>query len=263
MYKSLPKGLGELLTKTKKRFESNAYKQLIKAEILKNSGCFKDAIKHYLSSLMADRNNYRTYLGLGMAYKGEERYDKAIQMLEKARELSSFSTDVYFELGVCYLYSHRPTEAMECFKDAIRLDRDNLNAQMQLAVAHEYLEEYDMAILIYHSIIEQDPSCLNAYNHLAAIYMNFEEYKAAGNVFSQILKLNPEYAKAHLGMALCFDKMYQNSRALHYYKNYLDKKPHSRHSTRIKKRIEKLKNKISTAPTKENFLKLASFVSVN
>ncbi len=256
-YKSSPKGLGEFVTKTKRKFESAAYRQLIKAEVLKNSGCFKESIKHYLNSLFADRTNYKTYLGLGMAYKGEERFDKAIDALEKAKKLASYSTDVYFELGLCYLYSHKPTEAIECFKQAILLDRTNLNAQMQLAVAHEYIEEYDMAILIYHTIIESDPSYLGAYNHLAAIYMNFEEYKSAGTIFTQILKLNPEYAKAHLGMALCFDKMYQYSRALFYYKTYMEKKPHSRHGEKIKRRIEKLKNNKQTAPIKENFLKIA------
>lgn len=189
-----------------------------------------------------DRDNYRAYLGLGVAYRAEENYEKAINALLKARALSHFTSEIHFELGLCYLYAGFPCNAIDSFKTAIMLDRNNLNAQLQLAVAHELIGEFDMAILIYHTIIENDPSYLTAYNHLAAVYMNFDEYKSAGSVFSQVLKINPFYHKAILGLAICYDKMSLKSRAAHYYKLYLDKKPHSQHSAMIQKRIQKLKN---------------------
>lgn len=214
----------------------------LKADLLRNSACFKESIKYYLSSLMIDRYNYKTYLGLGIAYKTQGDYKKAIDALEKAKRMSYFTPDIHFELGICYLYSHRPCEAMNSLKNAIMLDRNNLNAQLQLAIAHEFIEEYDMAILIYQTIIENDPSFISAYNHLAAIYMNFEEFKSAGLVFSQLLKIHPDYHKAHLGLAICFDKMGQKQRAVHYYKSYMEKKPHSSHTSKIKHRITKLTN---------------------
>ena len=120
------------------------------------------------------------------------------------------------------------------------MDRTNINAQLQLAVAHEFIEEYDMAILIYHTIIENNPEFLTAYNHLSALYMNLGEFKSAGCVFSQILKVNPNFNKAYLGLAICFDKMSNIQRAMHYYKLFLNKKPHSHHCEKIKKRIAKL-----------------------
>lgn len=241
-YKSSAKGLGEFITKTKDKFKSAAYRQFLKADVLRNSACFKESIKYYLSSILIDRYNYKTYLGLGIAYKSEGRYEKAIDALEKAKKISYFTADIHFELGICYLYSNHPCEAINSLKNAILLDRNNLQAQLQLAIAHEYIKEPDMAILIYQTIIENDPSFLSAYNHLAAIYMNFEEFKSAGNVFAQILKMNPDYYKAHLGLGICFDKMSQKSGAVHYYKMYMDKKPHSHHCDRIKKRITKLEN---------------------
>ena len=239
-YKSSPKGLGEFIIRAKSACKAEAARMFLKADLLRNSACFKESIKYYLSSLMIDRYNYKTYLGLGIAYKTQGDYEKAIDALEKAKRMSYFTPDIHFELGICYLYSHCPCEAMNSLKNAIMLDRNNLNAQLQLAIAHEFIEEYDMAILIYQTIIENDPSFISAYNHLAAIYMNFEEFKSAGLVFSQLLKVHPDYHKAHLGLAICFDKMGQKQRAVHYYKSYMEKKPHSAHNIKIKHRITKL-----------------------
>ena len=241
-YKSVVQGLDSFVVRPLNSTRSAAYKLFIKADALRLANHYKESIKHYLNALLIDRKNYKTYLGLGISYKAEQNYDKAIVMLEKARSMSFFTPEIHFELGLCYLMNGRFCEAVKSFHHTISLDRTNINAQLQLGVAHEFMEEPDMAILIYHTIIENNPAFISAYNHLSALYMNLGDYKAAGNVFSQILKVNPSFNKAYLGLAICFDKMSNSSRAMHYYKIFLDKKPHSHHAEKIRKRLNKLKN---------------------
>ncbi len=241
-YQSVAHGLDSFVVKTTNFTTTQAYRLFIKADALRLANHFRESIKHYLSAIMMDRSNYRTFLGLGISYKSECKYEKAIQALEKARQMSFFTSQIHYELGLCYLLTGRFCEAIKSFHHTISLDRTNINAQLQLGVAHEFIEEPDMALLIYHTIIEKNPEFLTAYNHLSALYMNLGEFKAAGNVFSQILKVNPNFNKAYLGLAICFDRMSNKSRAIHYYKAFLDKKPHSHHGEKIKKRIEKLKN---------------------
>lgn len=252
-YKSVVQGLDSLVVKPSNFTVTPAYKLFVKADALRLANHFKESIKHYLSAILIDRNNFRAYKGLGISYKAEGNYEKAIKALETARNLSFFTSEIHYELGLCYLLTGRFCEAIKCFHHTISLDRDNINAQLQLAVAHEFIEEYDMALLIYHTIIENNPEFLTAYNHLSALYMNLGEFKAAGNVFSQILKVNPNFYKAYLGLAICFDKMSNKSRALHYYKTFLDKKPHSHHGEKIKKRIAKLKNVKTTDNDNRSF----------
>ncbi len=239
-YTSTAQGLDCFVVKASDYTATPAYKHFIKADALRLANHFKESIKHYLSSIMIDRKNYRSYLGLGISYKAEEKYEKAISALETARKYSFFTAEIHYELGLCYLMTQRFCEAIRCFHHTISLDRNNLNAQLQLAVAHECIEEYDMALLIYHTIIDNNPKYITAYNHLSALYMNLGEFKAAGNVFSQILKVNPNFNKAYLGLAICYDKTSNKTRALHYYKAFLKRKPHSHHGEKIKKRIEKL-----------------------
>lgn len=252
-YQSVVQGLDSFVVKPKNYTTTAAYKLFIKADALRLANHFKESIKHYLSAILIDRKNYRTYMGLGISYKAEQKYDKAINALEKARKLSFFTPEIHYELGLCYLITGHFCEAIKSFHHAISLDRTNINAQLQLGVAHEFIEEYDMAILIYHTIIENNPSFISAYNHLSALYMNLGEFKAAGCVFSQILKVNPNFSKAYLGLAICFDKMSNRSRAMHYYKLFLDKKPHSHHAARIKKRIAKLRNLKESNPSQPTF----------
>lgn len=241
-YKSIAQGLDSFVVKPTNYTISPAYKLFIKADALRLANHYKESIKHYLNAILIDRTNYRTYMGLGISYKAETNYEKAIKALETARKMSYFTPEIHYELGLCYLLTGRFCEAVKSFHHTISLDRNNINAQLQLAVAHEFIEEYDMALLIYHTVIENYPEFLAAYNHLSALYMNLGEFKAAGTVFSQILKVNPNFYKAYLGLAICFDKMSHKSRAMHYYKTFLDKRPHSHHSEKIRKRIEKLKN---------------------
>ena len=248
-YQSVVQGLDSFVVKPRNFTRTKSYKLFIKADALRLANHFKESIKHYLCAILMDRKNYRAYLGLGISYKAEQKYEKAIKALEKSRKLSFFSADVHYELGLCYLMTGRFCEAIKSFHHAISLDRTNINAQLQLGMAHEFIEEYDMAILIYHTIIENNKGFINAYNHLSALYMNIGEFKAAGCVFSQILKINPNFSKAYLGMAICFDKMSNKSRAIHYYKTFLEKKPHSHHGSKIRKRIEKLKELKNTETT--------------
>lgn len=252
-YQSVVQGLDSFVVKPSNYTVTSAYKLFIKADALRLANHFKESIVHYLSALMMDRDNYRIHMGLGISYKAEENYDKAIVYLEKARQMSYFTSTIHYELGLCYLMAGRFCESIKSFHHCISLDRNNVNAQLQLAVAHEFIEEPDMALLIYHTIIENNPEFLSAYNHLSALYMNLGEFKAAGNVFSQILKVNPNFYKAYLGLAICFDKMSNKSRALHYYKTFLEKKPHSHHGERIRKRLEKLRTFKNAEPEIRKF----------
>lgn len=251
-YKSVVQGLENYVVRPVNTVKNISYQSFVKAEALRLADRFKESVKFYLMSIMADRKNYKAYLGLGIAYKAQSNLKKAIVNLEKARDLASLESQVHYELGLCYLLEKRFCEAIKCFHQSVAIDKTNLNAQLQLAVAHEFIEEYDMAMLIYHTIIEKNPEFITAYNHLSALYMNLGEFKSAGIVFTKALKINPDFHKAYLGLAICHDKIANNSRALHYYKAFLDRKPHSHHSERIKKRIEKLaSNKIKFADSRQ------------
>lgn len=232
-----------------------AYKFLVKADALRLNKMFQESVKHYLSALMIERNNIQIYIGLAQSYLHLENTDKAIETLEKARNIEPNNPDIPFEIGKCFLRMGLPCVAVVNLKEAILLDKNNIEAQLQLAVAHELMEEYEIALMIYQRIMEKNPSFLKAYQHKAALLVELKQYKEAASVFVQLIKINPQYYKAVLGIGICFDKMGKTSSAIRYYKRFLTLKPNSKNAPDVISRLRQIQKAHSVS--KENFLKFA------
>ncbi len=244
-----------LIKKTSEPELKRAYKFLVKADALRLNKMFQESIKHYLSALMIERNNIQIYIGLAQSYLHLDNLDKAVETLEKAKNIEPNNPDIPFEIGKCFLRMGLPCVAVVNLKEAILLDKNNIDAQLQLGVAHELMEEKELALMVYQRIMEKHPSFLKAYQHKAALLVELERYPQAANVFAQLLKINPQYYKALLGIGICFDKMGKTSGAIRYYKRFLELKPNSKNAPDVLERLKQIQK--THCLSKENFLKLA------
>ena len=200
---------------------SEAQKYFNHAEKLRQELKYKESVEKYLYSIMMDRENYNSYLGLAISYKNLKSYNKAIQNLEKAKTLNPFDSSVQKELALCNIILGNFDNGIKYLISSIRLEPDNLEIQMQLALVHEMIEEEDMALMIYQKIIETHPQYLRAYIQKATLYMHIEDYLNSARVFKEIIKLNPEYHRAILALAICCEKLGNITIAKRYYKKYL------------------------------------------
>ena len=216
-----------------------------RADYLRTVGQYKESVSCYLQSIMLDRNNPATYLGLGKSYKYLNSYDKAIKNLEKSAEINPENYEVYYEMGICYLLKSMPEKAIQCFQKSIMLDRTQLDVQLQLALAHEIVDEPEMAMKIYDKIIEENPSYLKASSHKAALLVCQGKYIEASKLFFDILKKNKDFHRAYFGIGVCFDNMKKISEAERYYSKFLKLKPNSSHADYVKTRLNSLKEKSS------------------
>lgn len=244
-----------LIKKTSAPETKRAYRFLVKADALRINKMFQESVKHYLSALMIERNNIQIYIGLAQSYLHLDNIDKAVEVLEKAKNLEPNNPDIPFEIGKCFLRMGLPCVAVVNLKEAILLDKGNIEAQLQLGVAHELMEEYDIALMIYQRIMEKNPSFLKAYQHKAALLVELLQYQEAAGVFAQLIKINPQYYKAILGIGICFDKMGKTSGAIRYYKRFLELKPNSKNAPDVVLRLQQIQKKHCLS--KENFLRLA------
>ena len=119
-----------------------------KADLMRVKNSFKEAVGNYLNSVLLDRNNAESYLGLGICYKKLGKIGKAIKSLEKAALLDNNNYETFFELGLCQLEDKMPCKAIKCFIHAVQLEPENPEAIYHLGIAHEKCEEEDMAIKI-------------------------------------------------------------------------------------------------------------------
>ena len=232
-----------------------SYKLLVKADALRLNKMFQESIKHYLSALMLERDNIQIYIGLAQSYLYMDNIDKAIETLEKARNIEPDNAEIPFEIGKCFMRMGLPCVAVVSLKEAILLDKNNIDAQLQLGVAHELMEEYDIALMVYQRIMEKHPSYLKAFQHKAALLVELKKYHEAAGVFTALLKINPQYYIAILGIGICFDKMGKISSAVRYYKKFLEIKPNSKNAPDVVARLEQIKK--NRFQSENNFLQLA------
>lgn len=200
---------------------SIAQKYYLKAEELRQNLRYKESVDSYLQSILMDRENYTSYLGLAIAYKNLKNYNKAITNLEKADKLKPYDVSIQKELALCNIIKGEFCAGIKHLITSIKLDPQNLDLQMQLALVHEMIEEEDMALMIYQKIIETDSSYIRAYIQKATLYMHIEDYLSSAKMFIKIIKLNPNYHRAYLALAICYEKMENLNAAKRFYKKYI------------------------------------------
>lgn len=248
--------LSKFIQKRELEPQSESYILTVKAEALRLANLHKDAVEKYLQVVMLDRTNVEAYLGAAYCYKHLEKFDKAIKILESAKDFCEENFNVYLELGLCYMNTGEICKAMPNLMSAIKLDRTNLNAQIQLAHAHEFCEETDLALMIYQKIIEQNSAYIRAYEHKANLLMSLGRFKEASKVLYDVIKINPDFYRAYMGIALCFDKMNRYADAIRYYRMYLSRKPNSKDKDDILERLKDLKEKVGSSKSSNVELKI-------
>src|SRR5574344_796632 len=199
-----------------------------KADALRNNNEFQDAISFYLNAILIDRENPKSFYGLGICYKNIGNYDKAIKYFQKASELDKYYFEAFYETGICNLLRGYPEESVRNFIQAIQINPDNPDAILQLGISHELCEEPEMSLMIYQKLIENAPQYIKAYEHKSSLLMKMDMFKEASIVLNQLLKVDPEYSNAFAGIGICFDKLGKTVEAQRYYRKFLASKPFSK-----------------------------------
>jgi tetratricopeptide (TPR) repeat protein len=226
--------------------KSLAETYFMQAEELRLENKNKEAIDKYLHSLLINKNNPASYLGLAIAYKSIKNYDKAVANLKKAEKLMPFDFTIQKELALCNIINGDFENGMKHLINSIKIEPDNIDMQMQLALAHEMIEEEDMALLIYQKIIDTKPDYTRAYIQKATLYMYLEDYLNCAKVFNTVIKLKPDYYRAFLALGICYDKLGNTAAAKRYYKKYLKLSSNIENNREISKRIYKINADKST-----------------
>lgn len=229
--------------------QSTAAKYYVKAKALFLQEMYREAIPHFLSCIMIERQNIKAYLELAEAYRCLDEFEKSVDVLERAKAIAPENPQVYLYLGISYNLAQVHSLAIENLQKSINLDSNNPNAKLQLAIAHELCEEYEMALKIYESIIDVHQDFIPALQNEAALLLELNMFNEAAGCFYRILKINPDFYRAYLGIGICFDNLQMYNKALRYYRKFLQKKPKSKTAPDIMSRIAKIKNAMQSKPT--------------
>ncbi len=127
----------------------------------------------------------------------EYYYENGVAELKKAVELNKNNYKAYNALGVAYLAAENFVAAEENFKEAIRIKTDYATAYDNLGTLYYQQGNYEIAQNKFNEAISRNPYCYTAYYHLARINAKDGEYTTALNALEKVLTINPSFAYAY------------------------------------------------------------------
>lgn len=108
------------------------------------SGNYNESELSYRRATEIEKNNPLSWFNLGGAVYRQERFDEAVSLFEKNRNLSETPLQKaagLYNMGNAYLNSGDLINSIEAYKSSLRLNPDNMQAKYNLAYAQDLLEE--------------------------------------------------------------------------------------------------------------------------
>lgn len=107
---------------------------------------FGKAIDSFLKLIPKHKDNWNVNYLIGLSYKGLEKYDIAIEYLNRAIELNHQEADIYNELGIIYFIEGNILEAIKVFNQGINETNEDYKLYFNRGLGYVQLGEYNLAI---------------------------------------------------------------------------------------------------------------------
>lgn len=152
------------------------------------------AVMAYLNLSIVYIKNGDEHLMDGRNVEAVEEYNKAIEILTKARELDPKNSDVYTNLSVVYNSMDNYYEALANADKAIGLGTRNSLAHLNKIVALRNLGRITDAIDTCFEALKTDPDNYKIYNALGVLYAMNRRFEESFSQFERALETGPKRA---------------------------------------------------------------------
>ncbi|WP_395044801.1 tetratricopeptide repeat protein [Flavobacterium sp.] len=154
-------------------------------------------------------DDFENYFYESLKQKGIENYDKAIEALEKCKNIKPESAIVYFELGKNYLSQKKYKEAYDNFEKTTEIDPKNRWAWVGMYDVCYDTRDYNQAIIIVQKLTEFK---VDYKEDLTSLYMNTQQYDKALTLINELNETIGKSEKRELYKAqILQDSKYQGS----------------------------------------------------
>ena len=128
-------------------------------------------------------DEFENYYYESLKQKGIENYDKAIDALEKCKNLQPQNPVVFFELGKNYLAQKKYKDAYDNFEKVTKIDPKNRWAWVGMYDVCYDTRDFNQAILIVEKLVEFKPEYRE---DLTSLYMNTQQFDKALTLINEL-----------------------------------------------------------------------------
>ena len=196
---------------------------------LLTSGNLEEADCFFISAHNLDGTNVDALNLLGIRAYQKQRWQDAIDWLNKATQVGGKSAHTLSNLGLVFTATGEFQKAIECFNSSISLDPTTPETHNNLGNVLKKILQVDDALISYAKAIELRPNYAEAINNQGVVFLEGSKIELAIDSFLRAIQINENFSEAlnNLGNAYAssgkFDLAFQSfERALQINPLYLD-----------------------------------------
>lgn len=194
--------LEELLAEP--RFANDALVLSWISQVLQSEEKYEKAIEYLDRAININPKNPLLYYHKGDILGDIGKYKLALDSFTKAIKLNPDNADYHYAQGLAYYFLKDYKPALDSFAKAIKLNPDNADYHHSQGLAYYYLEDYKPALDSFTKAIKLNPENAQFYSEKGSVYGALEKYQLSIDVFEKSIKLNPENANYHFNQGLSY-----------------------------------------------------------
>jgi len=191
-----------------------------------------------------EQSNEEIYIQKANIFSRRDAHQKAINLLEKALEITNDKADVLSLLGMEYLFMEDFENSKRYFIQCLEQDENDYSALYNIIYCFDYLEQHEAAIDYLNHYLNKNPYCEVAWHQLGKQYFVLKDYKKSLAAYDFAIISDDCFIGAYLEKGKVLEKLKEYELAIESYTITLGlDDPTSFALLRIGKCYEKLKNK--------------------
>lgn len=191
------------------------------ARIYGDEGDLERSLEAYLRLYEREPDDIELMLHLGRIYRHLERYDDALKILEKAKDIGGDTDEVLYSFAKTYKRMHNYDKAVDYFSRAIEIKPDHAHAYDRLGNLYVLIGETDKAIEVYKKGLQVDSNHPYLNFHLAGLLRQQKRYEEAIVYYNSALRINPAWDEVLAGIAAAYLQLDKLDDALNTYRSLL------------------------------------------
>lgn len=151
--------------------------------------------------LALDPNHPDALFDLGTMYRVLQRYDDALMVLERYRDLVPDDYQVVADIGRCLSGLRRYAEAEPMLREAL-VGLDTADTRYDLGLVLDRLGRRTEATAEYRLALDRDPNHPDALNNLGVVLASQGQLNQAVPHFERLVAIDPDNADAHANLGV-------------------------------------------------------------
>lgn len=166
-------------------------------------------------------NDIREMLFLGALYNKIGKYDEAIEILNKAKEISPKKQQLYFELSSSYLNKKEYDKGLEILRKVFELDTDFLDARKIYAVSAIFADKLNLA----KEIMKDSGGVIIADDRFLRAFAQRNDLNSVIAILNKFLEENPNDIAHRLNLAAVYAQINERGKAVKELETVIAKEP--------------------------------------